>query len=225
VTNNYARPAAATPLRVPLVPAYQECRLGGVPPGDTNAIHNGAFNSRACVPPAPESAYLTVGSPDLNGAPANNTGSVKFKVLPGNPATTQNEADLRITVSDTDVRCVVVSGGCTNGALSDYADDLRLDTAFRITDKGNGGVGSGTVLDLPVGFSVPCATTASTTVGSTCSINTTVNTLFGSTAITESQRAIWQQIDLVRLYDGGTDGVASTTADNTLFQMGGVFIP
>ena len=223
VTHSYARPAAATPLRVPLVPAYAPC--SDADPKNPNATHNGAFNSLACVPPGPASAYLTVGSPDFNGVPANNTGSVKFKVLAGNPATPQNEADLRITVSDTDVRCVVVSGGCTNGALSDYGDDLRFDTAFRITDKGNGGVGSGTVVDLPLRFSVPCATTVSTTVGSTCSINTTVNTLFGSTAITELQRSIWQQTELVRIYDGGADGVASTTADNTLFQMGGVFIP
>jgi hypothetical protein len=177
------------------------------------------------VPPTPESTYLTVGTPNFNGAAANSVGSVKLTVLVGNPSTSQNEADVRIAVSDTDVRCLGVSGGCTNGALADYADDLRFDTAFRITDGSNGGTGAGTVVDLPVRFSVPCTTTASTTVGSTCSINTTVNTLFGSTAITESRRAIWQLTDLVRLYDGGADGVASTTADNTLFQMGGVFIP
>jgi hypothetical protein len=225
VTNNYARPSGATPLYVSLVPAYQECRLGGVPPGDTNAVHAGTISTRACVPPAPESTYLTVGTPNFNGVPAQSVGSVKLTAVVGNPSTTQNEADLRITISDTDVRCVRVSGGCTNGALSDYADDLRFDTAFRITDSRNGGVGSGTVLDLPARFSVPCATTAATTVGSTCSINTTANTLFGSTAITESGRTIWQQTELVRIYDGGADGVASTTGDNTLFQMGGVFIP
>jgi Tol biopolymer transport system component len=60
---------------------------------------------------------------------------------------------------------------------------------------------------------------AFTSIGST--INTTVNTLFGSTAITESKRAIWQLTDIVRIYDGGADGVASTTGDNQLFQAGG----
>ena len=191
----------------------------------TNATHGGAMNSLACVPPTRESSYLTVGTPNYNGAVANNSGSVRLTVNAGNPATPQNEADLKIAISDTDVRCVGVSGGCSNGALSDYADDLRFSTSFRITDGSNGGVGSGTVVDLPVNFSVPCTTTPSTTIGSTCSINTTVNTLLGPTAITESQRAIWQLTDLVRLYDGGADGVASTTADNTLFQVGGVFIP
>jgi dipeptidyl aminopeptidase/acylaminoacyl peptidase len=221
VTHNYARPKGATPLNVPLVPAYELCNPNTPP----NATHGGALNSLACVPPTPESNYLTVGTPNFNGAVANNTGSVKLDVVVGNPSTQQNEADLKITMSDTDVRCVGVSGGCTNGALSDYADDLRFDTTFRITDGANGGTGAGTVVDLPVRFSVPCATTAATTIGSTCSINTTVNTLFGPTAITESQRAIWQLTDIVRLYDGGADGVASTTGDNQLFQAGGVFIP
>jgi hypothetical protein len=29
----------------------------------------------------------------------------------------------------------------------------------------------------------------------------------------------------VQVYDGGADGVASTTADNTLFMDQGIFIP
>jgi hypothetical protein len=49
--------------------------------------------------------------------------------------------------------------------------------------------------------------------------------LLGSSAIVDCQRAIWQQADLVRLYDGGADGVASTTGDNTLFAVGGLFAP
>jgi hypothetical protein len=81
------------------------------------------------------------------------------------------------------------------------------------------------VVDLPVRFSVPCATNTSASIGSTCSANTTINTLFGSSAITDGRRAIWQQTDVVKLYDGGADGVASTTADNQLFQVGGLFAP
>jgi hypothetical protein len=29
----------------------------------------------------------------------------------------------------------------------------------------------------------------------------------------------------VRVFDGGADGVASTTADNTLFETQGIFVP
>jgi hypothetical protein len=216
VVHNYARPRGAGPLRISLVPAYQPCDPNGTPP---NATHGGTINSLACVPPTPESTYLTVGTPDFNGAGANNIGSVIFSVRTITPE------DIMIAVSDTDVRCLGTGGGCPSGALSDYADDLRFDTTFRITDKGNGGVGSGTVVDLPLRFNILCATTASTTVGSTCSTNTTVNTLLGASAITDGRRAIWQLNGDVKLYDGGADGVASTTADNKLFQVGGLFAP
>jgi hypothetical protein len=135
----------------------------------------------ACAPPTPSSSYLTVGTPDFNGQAANSIGSVLFRVRGTSPE------DILINVNDTDVRCAGTSGGCSNGPLSDYADDLRFDASFRITDKGNGGAGSGTVLDLPVRFSVPCTTTTSTTTGSNCSISTSINTVFGATAIADSR--------------------------------------
>jgi hypothetical protein len=49
--------------------------------------------------------------------------------------------------------------------------------------------------------------------------------VFGSTAIVASQRAIWQLVSTVNVYDGGSDGAATTTANNTLFAMGGLFAP
>jgi dipeptidyl aminopeptidase/acylaminoacyl peptidase len=217
IVRSYARPKGATPLRVPLVPSYKQCTA-------PNTTHRGSISSGSCYAPTPESSYLTVGTPDYNGQGANSVGSVLFKVR-----TTAPEDDT-IAVSLSDVRCAGVSGGCSNGALSDYADDLRFDATFRITDKNNGPFGTGlsangTVTDLPLRFSVPCATTTDTTIGSTCSINTTVDTLLGSSAIVAGKRAIWQLNGDLKLYDGGADGVASTTADNTLFTVGGLFNP
>ena len=72
-------------------------------------------------------------------------------------------------------------------------------------------------------IAVPCQITASTTVGSTCTVNTTADTLVPGT-VRESVRSIWQ-LGQVRLFDGGSDGVASTTGDNTLFETQGVFAP
>jgi hypothetical protein len=43
-------------------------------------------------------------------------------------------------------------------------------------------------------------------------------------AVLEGKRAIWQ-LDQVKVYDGGSDGLASTTADNTLFMDQGIFVP
>jgi hypothetical protein len=162
-----------------------------------------------------------VGTPDFNGQGPNFAGSVLFK---------QGTGDISIDVSTTDIRCHGTSGGCSSGALADYTDDLRFDTTFRITDKGNGPLTTGpsvngTVTDIPVRFSVQCTTTGDTTFGSTCSTTTTANAILGPTAIVAGQRAIWQLNGDVKLYDGGADGVASTTGDNTLFLTGGLFVP
>jgi hypothetical protein len=62
-------------------------------------------------------------------------------------------------------------------------------------------------------------------VGSTCSVNTTIDTVLGSSAIVAGQRSIWQLNGDVNLYDGGADGVSSTMSDNTLFAVGGLFNP
>ncbi len=80
-----------------------------------------------------------------------------------------------------------------------------------------------TAQDTPFRVTVPCAATASTTIGSTCSVNTTADAVLGSGAIKEGRRSIWQ-LGQVRVYDGGPDGVASTQ-DNTLFAVQGVFAP
>jgi hypothetical protein len=39
------------------------------------------------------------------------------------------------------------------------------------------------------------------------------------------RRANWQLVGGVNLYDGGSDGVATTTGNNTLFAVGGLFFP
>ena len=52
---------------------------------------------------------------------------------------------------------------------------------------------------------------------------TTADALVPDT-IKEGRRAIWQA-GTVRVYDGGPDGLASTTGDNTLFATQGVFVP
>ena len=60
-------------------------------------------------------------------------------------------------------------------------------------------------------------------IGSHCSITTTADTLVPGT-ITEAMRTVWQ-IGRARVDDGGADGDPSTTGDNTVFAVQGVFIP
>ena len=76
--------------------------------------------------------------------------------------------------------------------------------------------------DVAFPVTVPCATTASTTIGSTCSVATSLDAVTPG-AVPEGKRAIWQ-LDRVRVNDGGPDGVVSTTP-NTLFATQGVFVP
>jgi hypothetical protein len=70
---------------------------------------------------------------------------------------------------------------------------------------------------------VPCAATGDTTVGSTCSVNTTADAVLGAGAIQEGKRSIWQ-LGQARVNDGGADGLASTTP-NGLFAVQGVLVP
>ncbi len=132
-----------------------------------------------------------MGSPDFNGAAAQSSGSVVFRVVPA-------PANGTIAVNLTDVRCQGLSGGCSNGALSDYTGSLLFASKFRVTDKNNGPTGpsrNGTVTDLDVNFPVPCQTTASGSVGATCSATTSIDAVLGgSTAVESGMRAIWEPI-------------------------------
>ena len=60
VLDGYPRPGGATPLRVPLVPAYQSCSA-------PNSTHGAPLSFPSCNPPDLESQVLTVGTPDSNG--------------------------------------------------------------------------------------------------------------------------------------------------------------
>jgi hypothetical protein len=214
-------------LRVALVPSYKQCT-------NTNTRHKGALGVVSCNPPKPESSYLTVGTPDFNGQVANAEGYIEMKAFcngggatepPPCSTTPGDQLDAKVTVSQTDVRCQGTSGSCPNGALTDYVGNLMVIFAARITDKNSGGNGSATVLDITFGHAVSCATTGDTTVGSTCSSTTSFDALLGGpSVVTEVKRAIWD-LDDVKVYDGGADGVASTQGDNTLFESGGLFFP
>ncbi len=205
----YPRPKGATPTRVSLVPAYNQCTTG-------NRTHGPPLAFASCNPPGLASGQLTVGSPDANGAPAKMDGFVKVVAIVGNAATPADEADGRFIVSVTDVRR-------NTAGLPDYTGQLQLETTIRTTDRDNGPSLFATGQDTPFKVTVPCTATADTTVGSTCSVNTTADAVSGAGAIKEGRRSIWQ-LGQMRVNDGGADGVAST-APNTLFATQGIFVP
>jgi hypothetical protein len=67
-----------------------------------------------------------------------------------------------------------------------------------------------------------CAATTGTE-GGTCNVATTADAVL-SDLVREAKRTIWQ-ISKVEIYDGGGDGDADTTGDNTLFAVPGLFAP
>jgi hypothetical protein len=145
---------------------------------------------------------------------ANMIGSALYRVIPG-ALGPPNDADVRLQVNITDVRQKV--------GLGDYTGQLQADASVRITDRTNGtaqnesGTGS---TSFPV--TVPCVATGSTTIGSACSVNTTFNAVTPG-AIVEDKRSVWE-LGQIKVFDGGADGVASTTP-NTLFAIQGIFVP
>jgi hypothetical protein len=141
---------------------------------------------------------------------------VKLEALPGIGSTPADEADVRFTVSVTDVR--------RRSDLADYTGQLQLDTEIRITDRLNGSspVDTGTASDLPFPVTVPCAVTADAAIGSTCAITTTADSVLPGT-VREVKRTMWQ-VGRIALRDGGPDGLAATP-DNSVFATQGVFVP
>jgi Tol biopolymer transport system component len=203
----YPRPKGATPFKTYLVIAYQPCLA-------PNRTHGSPLAFPSCAPPQQSSGFLTVGTADSNGAATTSVDSVRYDVMPGNPATPANEADVGVQIAMRDIR--------KKSDLTDYTGEVQVVENLRITDRDNGG-DTGTTQDAPLPATVQCAATADTSTGSVCNLTTSVQALFPN-AVKEGQRAIWE-LGQVQVYDGGPDGIAATPAGNTLFMDQGVFIP
>ncbi len=217
---SYPRPKGATPLRASLVIAYASC-------ASPNSTHGAPLSYGSCSPPVQASPYLTVGTPDANGAGAKGIGSVLLNAVV-NPAPTPS--DVLIDVSTTDVRCSPAESACGSANAADgpdYTGQLQASLPLRLTDKFNGatsagGAESGTVEDATFAVPVSCAATVDNSVGSTCSVSTSANAVLPGSAQT-GNRAIWA-LGQVQVFDGGANGVAGA-ADARLFEDEGVFVP
>jgi hypothetical protein len=147
-------------------------------------------------------------------------GRVLVQALIGDPATSADEADVRLRAFDADVRRA--------SDLADYSGELQLRVGLRITERdgptpAGGGPAPVTQQDVSLSFTVPCIPTADASVGATCSTATTADALAPGVVI-ERRRASWE-LRHVQMLDGGPDGDAETVAGNEVFQVPGVFIP
>jgi hypothetical protein len=198
----HARPKGATPLRISLAVAYQACT-------SSNRVHAAGtpLQVPSCNPPAQQSSLLTVGTGDAwPGTTPKAVGFVRFD------AKTTSPQDVLIGANITDVRCIgnSVSGACgvantDNASVPDYTGQLTGAVTARITDHYSSpgffpGTDPATVVDFPLTLPIGCSSTADTTVGSTCNVSSSVNTVYPG-AITDGQRANIEAVSIVTVRD------------------------
>lgn len=213
--NGYARPLSATPAAIRLVPAFKACAA-------PNSAHGAPLAAPSCNPPVQTSDYLTVGTPDLNGQSASSNGYLGLRVVGEQPVNVNNgdQADIEIWFRYSDVR--------RKSDLLDYTGELRVVLNLRITDRYNGGSLTlpATASDVTFPITVACRPTgfpSNTSLGSNCDALLTADSAMPG-SIVEGKRTIWE-LGQVQVFDGGADGRASTTGDNTLFAVQGTFAP
>jgi hypothetical protein len=188
----YARPGSGTPLRVPLVTEYRQCT-------SANSTHAQPLSNPSCTPAVEESQLLTTSKIGRGG------GFAKLRVVPGNPNTTTDEADVEITASMSDVR---------KSDNTDYTGQVVLRSLVRMTDTNNGVDGGvpATVQDWQFSVPITCVGTAAPpTVGSDCDVTTTLDTLVPD-ALPEGARTLISAFS-VNLTDAGVDNSLTPPSD------------
>jgi hypothetical protein len=188
----HPRPGGGTPLNVSLVPEFQQCT-------SPNSTHVAPLDMPSCRPPALESSQLTTSTLGRGSA------SARLDVQPGDPDTGDDEADVRIAASASDVRATADG--------SDYAGRVVLATRLRITDNANGSAtnDSGTVQDFDFSVPIDCVANSDPAVGSSCRIGTTADTLVPGFAV-EGRRSVISAFSLTML-DAGADGQLAPASD------------
>jgi hypothetical protein len=211
----FPRPGGGTPFRVPLIPEFEQCTTL-----TQNSNHVAPLASDACSPPLLDSSVLTTSTT------GRGVGSARFDVVNGNPSTPEDEADVRINASATDVQRAIDG--------SDHTGSVILSTLIRITDNASGASQnvSATVIDTEFSAPFGCAATPDPTLGATCSLDTTADTLVpGFTR--EGERTIVSLRSLT-LEDPGPDGLVDIgigcpptcgSGDERVFLRQGVFTP
>jgi hypothetical protein len=215
----FPRAKGATPLYAPFVVAYDACAV-------PNRAHAAPLNFGSCAPGTRSSSVLTTGTPDANGFGASLVGSVKLTVQSGDVGTVADEADVLIEADITDVR--------NNPSGTDYAGPVLLSTSMKVTDKRAAAVENpelGTTQAFELGIPVQCTANGVSTIGSSCTLSTTVDSLIPG-AVVESARSNWEMGQFV-VKDAGPNGTGYGAGcpqtcgdgDEGTFLRQGVFVP
>jgi TolB protein len=175
----YARPAAAGPLLVSLVPTFTQC-------AEPNRTHGPPLAHPSCNPPRPTSSNLVVSAGETR---LKSAGFMRLKPIVGAPGGA-DDSDVRLRMQITNVM--------NASDLSDYTGVLRPEVTIRLTDRD--GFQRQTTQDFPFSFTVPCTVTESTTEGAICNLGTSADALVPG-SVPEGSRSIWG-VDQVKVYEG-----------------------
>jgi len=234
----HPRPGGGSPIRVPLVPTFAEC----IAP---NTVHIAPIALPSCTPPVLEGDILTLGT---LGAGQGFTKLTVFCVAPETtapctPNDGQEEQDIAVQSTGSDIRCQKVTIGCS-AVGADYTGRIIGQSNIRITDHSNpllctnstGATPCTTATVEDTTFAVPTPPGACVAVngasppGATCTLNTTINAQVPG-AVKEFQRGNVSVFGL-EITDVGEDGNPGTacppvcgTGDETRFATQGLFIP
>jgi hypothetical protein len=211
----YATPQSASPLRVSIVPNYRQCGTAARP---ANGQHSPPLATGACNPPSPVSNIARFG--------AESEGAAELTVVPGNPDTAADEADVTIVANVFDVR--TPAGG--EYAPNPTGPDLQFAARIRVTDSrncaGSGCAGpyteAATAAEFDLAAPAECIGTASPTTGSACAVSTSADALLPGFA--QESRSTLIQAFRVRVDDAGANGIVGD-ADDRLFAQQGIYVP
>ena len=100
-------------------------------------------------------------------------------------------------------------------------------TGVQVTDRNNttdAGQTNQAATTVPLPYPIPfnCTQTSDPTVGSTCGVQTTANTIVPGSAV-QGKRAIWE-LGQFQILDQGPNGIPGDSDDNP-FEVEGVFVP
>jgi predicted acyl esterase len=199
--STFSVPGSASALNVPLVPSFKQCGTAGRP---VSGQHPAPLAVGSCSP-SPTATVARVGTQAV--------GSASLGANPG---------DVAVVVNQSDVRSGTVTGADYDPNPS--GADMTAYVRVRLTDYSNGGSGNdpATTTDFDLGVPVTCVATVSGTVGSDCTVNTTMNAVTPG-AFVANKKAVVQAFR-VRLNDAGVNGTRGD-GDDSLFEQQGFLAP
>ena len=219
---HYARPGSASPVNVPLVPAYRNCAT-------PNARHAPPLDLQSCSPPAQGSPLVTISNA------GRGRGKLRMQTVAGNPGTATDEADVNVNVVATDVLCATGQAPGCPGPVADYSGQLLLRIGVRLTDRANPFDGvTGTVWDnLRFELPLDCTPTPGA-AGSICKSSSSLDAILPGT-LKEGARSVMSLFS-IEVLDAGADGSLDThtatpcpprcgSGDENPFLVQGVFTP